>query len=105
MKEIPPCVYGGPIRDYFNNPLVRAQLNIKAASGTWDLCSDTIDYTPLQNASQWIYVQLKGKYKILKYSGDTDGAVPTYGTQGWIADLGWTVIDQWRPYYITNMYG
>jgi hypothetical protein len=105
LKEIPPCVYGGPILDYFNNPLVRKQLNIKNESAKWDLCSDTLNYTSLQNASQWIYVQLKGKYKILKYSGDTDGAVPTYGTQGWLADLGWTVIDQWRPYYITNMYG
>lgn len=42
---------------------------------------------------------------MLKYSGDTDGAVPTYGTQGWLNDLGWDILEQWRPYYITNMYG
>jgi hypothetical protein len=27
-----------------------------------------------------IYKELKGKYRILKYSGDTDGAVPFMGT-------------------------
>jgi hypothetical protein len=42
---------------------------------------------------------------MLKYSGDADGAVPTLGTQAWIADLGWTITEKWRPYYITNMYG
>jgi carboxypeptidase C (cathepsin A) len=43
---------------------------------------------------------------MLKYSGDADGSVPTFGTQNWIAnDLGWTVVEKWRPYYITNMYG
>lgn len=42
---------------------------------------------------------------MLKYSGDADGAVPTFGTQAWINDLGWDIIEPWRPYYITNMYG
>ncbi len=69
------------------------------------MCSESINYTSFQNASQWIYAELKGKYKILKYSGDADGGVPTYGTQGWLADLAWNIIEQWRPYYITNMYG
>ncbi len=57
------------------------------------------------NASQWIYPLLKGKYKILKYSGDTDGAVATYGTQQWINELNWEIKEAWRPYYIQNMYG
>jgi len=41
---------------------------------------DDIDYTPLQNATYWIYPMLINRYKILKYSGDADGAVPTLGT-------------------------
>ena len=105
LKEVPPCVYGGPILDYFNSPLVRQQLNIKAQSAKWDLCSDTLVYQPDQNATQWIYPILKGRYKMLKYSGDADGAVPTLGTQNWIADLNWNIVEKWRPYYITNMYG
>jgi hypothetical protein len=38
---------------------------------------------------------LKGKYRMLKYSGDTDGAVPTFGTQQWIRKLGWTITKEW----------
>ena len=35
---------------------------------------------------------------MLHYSGDTDGAVPTLGTQNWIATLGWKVTESWRAY-------
>jgi Serine carboxypeptidase len=58
FKSIPPCLYNGlgSMIDYFNNPLVREQLNIKNESAAkWALCSDTINYTSFQNASQWIY--------------------------------------------------
>jgi carboxypeptidase C (cathepsin A) len=85
--------------------LVKQQLNIKPESPKWDLCQDDIQYTPQQNATYWIYPKLVNRYKILKYSGDADGAVPTLGTQNWIADMGWPVTEKWRPYYITNMYG
>jgi serine carboxypeptidase-like clade 1 len=37
-------------------------------------------------------------YKILFFSGDTDGAVPTYGSRRWIKKLNPTVIEQWRPW-------
>jgi hypothetical protein len=39
---------------------------------------------------------------MLKYSGDTDGSVPTYGTLQWINELAWTVTDAWRPYFIID---
>ncbi len=44
---------------------------------------------------------MKDKYKIMFYSGDTDGAVPTYGSRRWITGLGWAEKDdgQWRPWY------
>ena len=55
------------------------------------MCSN-IDYTRGVEGSIDIYIAFKDKaYKILKYSGDTDGAVPTEGTKAWIADLGWDV--------------
>ncbi len=41
-----------------------------------------------------------GKYKYLKYSGDADGVVPTYGTQQWIADLKMPVSKPWRAYTV-----
>jgi len=34
-----------------------------------------------KTGSQWIYEKLAGKVRALKFSGDIDGAVPTYGTE------------------------
>ena len=42
---------------------------------------------------------------MLKYSGDADGAVGTYGTQQWINELDWKITQSWRPDFIQNMYG
>jgi len=39
---------------------------------------------------------------MLHFSGDTDGAVPTLGTQGWIATLNWPVTEAWRPYLVNG---
>ena len=105
--DIPPCIYAKPILDYFNNPTVMKQLNILPEANPWDMCVDPADfnYTGSQNATQWIYPILQGRYKILKYSGDTDGAVATYGTQQWINELNWEVTEPWRPFYITNQFG
>lgn len=105
LKEVPPCVYAKPIIDYFRNQSIMDALHISPKAAKWDLCTDDFNYTGSENATQWIYPILKGRYKMLKYSGDADGAVPTYGTQQWINELAWDVKDQWRPYYITNMYG
>lgn len=38
---------------------------------------------------------------MLHYSGDVDGAVPTVGTQNWIATLDWATTTDWQSY----MYG
>ena len=35
---------------------------------------------------------------MLHYSGDIDGAVPTWGTQSWIADMAWDVDVDWHVY-------
>lgn len=37
-------------------------------------------------------------YKILHYSGNTDGAIPTSGTRQWIAASNFTVTKKERPY-------
>ena len=42
-----------------------------------------------------VYINLEGKYKMLIYSGDTDMAVPTYGTKAWIESLNWNVTKPW----------
>lgn len=37
-------------------------------------------------------------YKILFFSGDTDGAVPTYGTKRWLKMLSLPVKEAWKPW-------
>ena len=49
-----------------------------------------------------MYEKLIGKYKILKFSGDVDGAVPTAGTLAWINSLNLNVVEEWRPYFVTK---
>ena len=47
----------------------------------------------------WIYPILKAYgYKILFYSGDTDGAVPILGTKRWIQNQNWAITEPWRPW-------
>ena len=55
--------------------------------------------------SQFIYEELgaKNKYKMMHYSGGTDGAVPTIGTQNWIATMGWNTTSEWQEYQVDNL--
>jgi len=46
----------------------------------------------------WIYEVLRGQIKMMFYSGDTDGAVPTAGSKAWISSLNWPVTELWRPW-------
>jgi hypothetical protein len=110
LKELPPCTFGTPIIEYLNRQDVKKALNIPdnipRANGTkydWDLCrseEDDFFYESSAQASQWIWEALKGKYRFLKYSGDTDAAVPTTGTRWWIDSLNLPILEDWRPYFI-----
>ena len=82
FKLVPPCVFAKPIYDYLNNATNRLNLHIDPSVQSWDLCQDDnkFNYTDQRNGTWWIYPDLVAKYKVLKYSGDTDGAVPTFGT-------------------------
>jgi len=67
------------------------------------MCSDLIKYTSGEKGSQWVYEKLLGSgYRILKFSGDVDGAVPTAGTIGWIRSLNLKVTTEWKPYFILS---
>jgi len=98
---LPPCTFGTPIIDYYARDDVREALNIPADVQDWTLCTMkiSIEYHRGQG-SQWVYETLKDKYKMLHFSGDTDGAVPTIGTEKWIASMKWDVNEKYRAYFV-----
>ncbi len=91
------------LSDYINRADVRRALNIPDQVQGWSMCSDQIgnDYHMQTEASLWIYkILLQYPYKVLFYSGDTDGAIPTAGTRKWIEDLSLPVANKWRAWNI-----
>lgn len=88
---------------YLNRADVRAALNIPTWVQGYSECNNPMypTYQAFREGSIWIYNILKGytsNYKLLHYSGDTDGAVATLGTRRWIAQQGWNVTNAWRPW-------
>jgi cathepsin A (carboxypeptidase C) len=97
LQDLPPCTFGQPIIDYLNRQDVKDALHIPPAAEAWDMCNMEVNlgYERNLTASQWVYSALKGKYRMLKFSGDIDGAVPTYGTLQWINQLNWKITKKW----------
>jgi len=87
---------------YLNKPEVRDALNIPKYVQTFQGCSDLVgeNYLGLREASIWIYNILLGypRYRLMHYSGDTDGAVATLGTRRWITQQTWPITNEWRPW-------
>lgn len=84
----PRCVDDVGAYIFLNDQAVREGFHIWSnVSSTWHMCTN-VSYTPGENASYFLYPSLIQKgYRILVYSGDTDGLVPTVGTIGWIEQL------------------
>jgi serine carboxypeptidase-like clade 2 len=93
---------GDYLADYANRQDVRRALNIPDHVQPWSMCNDIISkkYSYQYEGSFWIYKIMKQYgYKMLFYSGDTDGAVPTFGTRRWIEMLNWKVKTNWYPWF------
>lgn len=104
VSEMPPCSWGTPLEDYFNREDVRTALHVPEYVQNFSFCGD-INYTMNETGSQWIWEELKGKYQMLKFSGDKDGSVPGVGTMGWINALDWAVTEEWRSFKIGDQIG
>mmetsp|Transcript_9442 Transcript_9442/g.7211 ORF Transcript_9442/g.7211 Transcript_9442/m.7211 type:complete len:408 (-) Transcript_9442:33-1256(-) len=108
LMDLPPCTFGGPIIDYLNSAAVREALHIPDDVQEWTLCTDDIVYRQENTGSQWVYekwiMDKNTNYRMLHYSGDVDGSVPTYGTLGWIDEmttsLGMTQTTAWYPFQL-----
>jgi carboxypeptidase C (cathepsin A) len=93
------CVDATGATVYFNDDKVREAFHIPEGLPEWTLCSKTIRYD--MSIFTGSYEVLGGlifneDIRILIYSGDTDGCVPTLGTRKWIKMMNMTVSDSWR---------
>jgi len=72
----------------------------------WTMCTDepnlkyTCDY---ERGSYYVYPHLiNSGLKILVYSGDVDGSVPTIGTRKWLAKLNLPLKNEFRSWTIAE---
>ncbi|TNV78903.1 hypothetical protein FGO68_gene13930 [Halteria grandinella] len=107
-KGLPQCEQGLGVDAYFNRPSVREQLHIDPTfTQKWEMCSSNLQYHQDFLGAVSIYPQLKKSgYRILLFSGDRDGAVPTLGTKRWLQnELKWDLVERQRPYYVNRQLG
>ena len=94
--------FGDYVTEYINRKDVRAAMNIPDSIQAWEQCAYNLDYRSQPEGSLWIYFLLQNKVRMLFYSGDTDGAVPTWGTRQWIETLGWKTTEEYRSWQISD---
>jgi carboxypeptidase C (cathepsin A) len=99
-------VMGTFLSDYLNRDDVRKALHIDDRIKTWEMCNGYIGQNYLLNAtaetspSVWIYPVIRDAgIRMMFYSGDTDGAVSTYGSKLWINKMNFCVAADWKAWY------
>eukprot|EP00268_Persea_americana_P042677 TRINITY_DN4274_c0_g1_i3.p1 TRINITY_DN4274_c0_g1~~TRINITY_DN4274_c0_g1_i3.p1 ORF type:complete len:459 (+),score=55.63 TRINITY_DN4274_c0_g1_i3:260-1636(+) len=88
---------------YFaNNDSARKALHIrKGTVGEWVRCNFGLPYIREITSSIKYHLNLTTKgYRALVYSGDHDSSVPFLGTQAWIRSLNFSIIDEWRSWWV-----
>ncbi|TVU09229.1 hypothetical protein EJB05_42679, partial [Eragrostis curvula] len=89
-------------RFWANDAAVREALGIhKGTVPIWLRCNADIQYSKDIPSSVKYHLDVTTKgYRSLVYSGDHDMAVPYVGTQSWIKSLNFSIVDNWRPWYL-----
>lgn len=86
----PPCVDSEGIDKFLDNPNNRKLMGIPDGMPPYSMCNDNgFRYDRSTTGSYWVYQRLVplNKYRIVKYSGDSDPAVPYSGTIKWVNKL------------------
>ncbi|RYR26515.1 hypothetical protein Ahy_B02g060765 isoform A [Arachis hypogaea] len=89
--------------EWINDPAVRKALHIREGTiGKWNRCYSD-DYVFDIRSSVPFHANLSAKgYPSLIYSGDHDAVVPFSSTQRWIRSLNYSIVDDWRPWYLND---
>ncbi|KAF8111317.1 hypothetical protein N665_0076s0296 [Sinapis alba] len=104
--ENPDCYYYRYLLSTYwvNDKTVRKALQINEESiGEWVRCKFGMPYTSdiISSVPYHKNNSING-YRSLIFSGDHDMEVPYLGTQAWIRSLNYSVIDDWRPWMISD---
>jgi len=101
----PPCINSDKATTYLNMPSVQKAIHVQQGIN-WTICTEDINYNSNTNSVIPIYKELlKSQFKVLIYSGDTDGAVPYTGTAAWTESLNLPVITSWTQWSIVRADG
>ncbi|THU56718.1 hypothetical protein C4D60_Mb11t20160 [Musa balbisiana] len=98
------CRSSGYVLSYFwtNNDTVREALGVREGTKQfWVRCNYGINYTNDVPSSLKYHLSLTSRgYRALAYSGDHDMTVPFLGTQAWIRSLNFSIVDDWRSWFV-----
>lgn len=92
---------------YLNLPAVQRALHVRASQwkGPWEACSQALNdaYScpdTLVSVVPLYRVLLERGFRVLVYSGDVDGVVPTRASTRWINSMGGskTLLESWRKW-------
>ncbi|EEC80173.1 hypothetical protein OsI_22022 [Oryza sativa Indica Group] len=73
---------------------------------SWQRCNLDLPYTRDIKSSIRYHLDLTTRgYRSLIYSGDHDMSIPFIGTQAWIRSLNFSVVDEWRPWFVDGQVG
>jgi len=89
---------------YLNNPAVLSAIHADKPANGWAMCNGAINQSWNQTdlnlgmMSTYDYLLNNRGLKIMIYSGDDDSVCATAGTQRFIWDMGWNVVDDWKEW-------
>ena len=92
------------IMTWLNRPDVRAALHVDPSVGEWAMCTDKLKYsfhdviTSMVPLHRKLMSHTAPPLRVLIYSGDVDGIVPTAGTRAWVESLAWPLAAPWRAW-------
>ncbi|KAK2379160.1 serine carboxypeptidase [Trifolium repens] len=89
-----------------NDERVRKALHIREGTiRKWTRCYRTdFEYEIVSSFEFHANLSKKG-YRSLIYNGDHDSVVPFMSTQAWIRALNYSVVDDWRPWFVDGQVG
>jgi len=101
----PPCVWTQGVYNYLNFESVKTALHVNPNT-EWIICNNEIGdvyQTPSQGSiPQYEQLLAANKYKLVVYSGDADGCVPSIDSEYWIKQFNLTIQNNWREWFVND---